>query len=286
MKISPKQISTALTSPRILTPAVFLGIGAAKTFKDYQNEPAENKKQILIKDTSVLAGASAGCALSAIIFNKFFNYELFNTNKKVLKNIEYILKQTCSSVLTSLLGVSCAILLHEPVEKFIIKKLKKNIIIEKPKENFPITNKQNEVFKDFIAATPQNTIKTAGKVITNISDLPSMRVFSAPMVALTSFSVANTSGYDNKVKKTTKEILANTLIPTIFVSATAIFANKQKSFIKYPSLLLSLAAGTITGNYIADKTEKHINKTVDIIFPYCQQTPISKKTPSDQTTNL
>ena len=266
MKISPKQISTVLTSPRVLTPAVFLGIGASKTYQDYKSEQPETKKQVLIKDSSVLAGASAGCALAAFIFDKFFDYEIFSTNKKVLKNVEYILKQACSSVLTAFLGIGCAILLHEHVEKFILKKLNRGKQIEQPVQNLArINSPQNNVFKDFIAAPPAATVKTAGKVITNISDIPSMKVFSAPMVALTSFSVANTSGYNNKLKKTTKEIIANTLMPTIFVASTAIFVNGKKALIKYPSLILSLAAGTIAGNFVADKTEKHINKTVDTI---------------------
>lgn len=261
MKISPKQISTALTSPRVLTPAVFLGVGASKTYQDYKNEPPETKKQILIKDSSVLAGVSMGCALAAFIFNKFFDYEIFSTNQKVLKNVEYILKQTCSSVLTAFLGIGCAVLLQEPVEKFLLKKFNYTKSREESKQNAVQTNiMQNNVFKDFITLPPAATVKTAGKVITNISDLPSMKVFSAPMVALTSFSVANTSGYNNKFKKTTKEIIANTLIPTIFVSMTAIFVNGKKALVKYPLLVLSLVAGTIAGNLVADKTEKHIHK--------------------------
>ena len=266
MKISLKQLSKVLTSPRVLTPAVFLGVGAGKTYRDYKKEEYPTKKQILIKDFSVLSGASAGCALAAFVFNKFFNYELFSTNKKTLKNIEYILKQSCSSVLTTLLGIGCALFLHEPIEKFLLRKLKNKQQKEQiKKSSAPKFISQTNVFKDFIINTNGSTVKTAEKVFTNMSDLPSMKVFSAPRVALTSFSVVETSGYDNKVKKTTKEIIANTLIPTIFVSTTSIFVNNQKGIIKYPSLLLSLITGTIAGNFVANKTEKQIDNTIDTI---------------------
>ena len=83
------------------------------------------------------------------------------------------------------------------------------------------------------------------------------------MIALTGFSVADTKGYHNKLKKTTYELLANVLIPTIFVSATGLFVHDKKSLVKYPALFLALVGGSYAGEFVASSFKDKIYKTID-----------------------
>ena len=92
-----------------------------------------------------------------------------------------------------------------------------------------------------------------------------MKMLSSPMIALTGFSVANTEGYDNKIKKTCYELLANTMIPTIFATTASMCVEQKKAIIKYPTLLASLILGAQIGQKTADCLQEKMNEKIDKI---------------------
>src|SRR5574344_2806219 len=117
-------------------------------------------------------------------------------------------------------------------------------------------NKQKEVDREkelariwkFLEINPKSKgYKTANSVFSNMSGIPSLSVFSSQTTALTGFSIANTKGYHNKLKKITFELLANTLILTIFISAVSLFVGKKSNKIKLPAFAGAVVAGTLTG---------------------------------------
>ena len=50
IKSIAKPIADFVTHPRVIGPAVFVGIGATKTIKDYNDTPTDERTKILLKD--------------------------------------------------------------------------------------------------------------------------------------------------------------------------------------------------------------------------------------------
>lgn len=121
----------------------------------------------------------------------------------------------------------------------------------------------SNVFSKFDYSGKDVAKKAADRVVSTVSDLPEMKILSSPMIALTGFSVANTEGYNNKIKKTSYELLANTMIPTMFVTAASLLVENKKAVVKYPSLLASLLLGAFCGKKVADSIQDDMNKKID-----------------------
>lgn len=263
-----KQIATAITKPRILAPTVFLAVGTGKMCYDFEKAKPEKKKRILAKDAAILLGSAAGFAAISPLTKLMCKNPFFKNNK--LKNVEEVLKQALAGTINTFAGIIGAIYSNELMHKYVLNKpmfLPQKDEEQKKKEDIQNAKlpEQSDVFKSFIQVSKSPAGKTANMVFTTITDLPSMKVFSSPMIALTGFSVANTEGYHNKLKKTSYELLANTLIPTIFVSTASLFVHNKSNIKKYPVLLSSLALGSIAGTKVANKYKDQIEDTIDDI---------------------
>lgn len=260
MNIKLSHISKYITHPAVLAPTVYIGIGASKMLLDYQKAEPHEKRKTLVKDVAILAGSVLGFALMSPITSLFSKKELFSN--KLIKDTSYVIKQSLAATLNTLAGVTGAVYANELMKKFV---LNKSYFCPPPvwNEDNPETQKAKNIFKSFSSITQHSATKTANRVVTNLSDIPSMSVLSAPMIALTGFSVANTEGSHNKLKKTTKEILANTLIPTIFVSITSLFVGNKKNIIKIPAIIGALILGSHIGMVTAEKTQHAVGKKID-----------------------
>ena len=96
--------------------------------------------------------------------------------------------------------------------------------------------------------------------------LPGMSVFTAvPMIALTGMSVAKLDGYNNKIKRTSKELIANSLIPSLLVAGVSLAVENKKNYIKYPALLAALIGGAYAGREVADLYQDKLDETIDSI---------------------
>ena len=262
MHITAKHINKLITNPAILEPTVFIGIGAGKMALDYQKAQENQKRKVLVKDAAILAGSVAGFALMNPLTSLLCKKYLIGVQNNIVKNTEFVLKQSISAVLNTFSGVFGAVCANELMHKYV---LNKEFFCPPPvwNEDNIETEKAKSIFKNFVTITPNVATKAANRVVSNISDIPSMRIFSAPMIALTGFSVANTDGHRNKLKKTTNEIIANSLIPTMCVSIVSLFVNNKKNIIKIPVLIAALALGSYTGMFVADKAKQGIDKTID-----------------------
>jgi len=262
MRINTKQVAKYITHPRILAPTLLIAVGAGKMLKDCNSAKPYEKKQIIIKDSAILAGSVAGFALMNPVTSLFCRKEVFIN--QVIKNTSYVIKQSLAATLNTFAGVVGAVFANEFVKKHVLNKV---YFCPPPVwlEDSPEKQKVNDIFKNFNMFPSNVATKTANRVVGNISDIPSMRVLSSPMIALTGFSVANTDGYHNKLKKTTKELMANALIPTAFVSVASLLVANKRNIIKIPALLSALVLGSYVGMVTAEKSQRVIGEKIDSI---------------------
>lgn len=295
MKISgvKNHVSNILANPRILGPAVFVAIGAAKTVEDYKKADPEHKTVVLLRDGAILTGSLAAFTLMTPFTKMFCNTEfigsivkgaqnlverqkksikissnVLRTTADIMKKTERVLKEAISGTINTLAGIAGAVLSNELMEKYVFSK--PPFLVNSEKENDIIPSEipafmqpVNEIFEKFNLSGYTYAQDAANKVFSSMVGIADIKALEKPMIALSGFSVADTKGYDNKLKKTTYDLLANVLIPTIFVSATGLFVADKKSLIKYPSLFAALVAGSYTGEFVAKNLEKKINSTID-----------------------
>lgn len=299
MKTNP--VLTILSKPRVMGPAVFVAVGVAKACQDYKKEKPETKTTILLKDSAILTGSILGFALvnpmtRAFCGTKFVELFVNRTKKivsmfykvpdkasnkaiekteKVMKNVERVIKESAAGTINTFAGIVGAIYANELMHKYVFSNPR---FVDKfsPKpanSELPVKHsgniEENGFFKSSSAFSSFNYVNkefaknTANRLFVTISDVSGMKVLEKPMIALTGFSVANTKGYHNKLKKTTYELLANTLIPTIFVTAMSLVVENKRPLIKYPTLFFALTLGAAVGSRVADFYKAKINSTID-----------------------
>jgi hypothetical protein len=216
----------------------------------------------------------------------------------MFQHIERVVKEAIAGTLNMFAGVVGAVYANEFMHKYILNKPPFTIEKQEPPEikeriKKPLSDELNEkqesdgslskktassvdnyalldknkknVFKNFRYDYSNVAKVTANRVFSTVSDLPDMKVLTKSSMALTGFSVANVEGYHNKLKKTTYELLANTFIPTLFVSIASIFVENKKSSIKLPILLSTIIAGIYTGSKVANKLKNTVNERIDKI---------------------
>lgn len=256
-----KHVTSVLTRPRILAPTVFLAVGTGKTLLDYEKAKPQRKKRIMAKDSAILAGSLAGF----LLINPFTRMLCQNPNikKAMLKNTHYVITQSIAGVLNTFAGIAGAVCANELVHKYVLNK--KYFQLPK-KPDSKVESNQNKFFLESNVFKNFNYVnKTAAQTAGAVLSLPNMSHFTAPMIALTGMSVAKTDGYNNKIKRTAKELIANSLIPTFVVSAASLLVNNQKNYVKYPVLTGALAAGSYAGTKLAEQYQDKLDETIDSI---------------------
>lgn len=254
-----KKISTVLTKPSVLAPTVFLAVGTGKTVLDYNEAKPQKKKRILAKDTAILIGSAAGFMLFKPLSNLICRFG--NVNGNIIKNTEYVITQSIAAAINTLGGILGAVAGNALAYKYVLNRpyfaVKQD---DKSESRYTPFWQNNKVFTKFDYVN-KPAIETANAVLS----LPNMNYFYAPMLALTGMSVAKTQGNSNQIKRTAKEVIANSLIPTFIVSAVSLFVHNKKNYIKYPSLLAALVVGSYCGNKIAEKYEDKLDETISSV---------------------
>ncbi len=254
-----KKISTVFTKPSVLAPTVFLAVGTGKTVLDYNNSSPQKKKRTLAKDTAILLGSAAGFMLVRPLSQAICRHG--SLNGTILKNTEYVISQSVAATINTLAGIAGAVAGNRLAYRYILNKPYFSVKSEdKSKESYTAFRLNNKVFSKFDYVN-KPAVETANAILS----LPNMNYFYAPMVALTGMSVAKTQGNNNQIKRTAKEVIANTLIPTFLVSAVSLFVHNKKNYVKYPALLAALAAGSYGGNKIAEKYEDKLDETISSV---------------------
>ena len=294
MKLSGvhKHISNILSNPRVLGPAVFVAIGASKTVKDYKKAEPEYKTNVLLRDSSILAGSLAAFTVVNPLTRMFCNTEFIGSmvkwlqrivskhnknladnnalkaTKNIMQKTERVCKEAISGTINTFAGIAGAVVSNELMDKFVFSRPpflveQKDTKYTLPSEIPGFIQPVNQIFEKFNVPPYPYAQDAANRVFSSVVGLADIKALEKPMIALTGFSVADTKGYHNKLKKTTYELLANVLIPTIFVSATGLFVHYNKSLVKYPALFLALVGGSYAGEFVARSFKDKIYKTID-----------------------
>lgn len=261
MKISSNYFNKLFTNPRVLAPVLFVAIGAGKTIMDYQEASPQRKTRTIVKNSSILCGSLLGFLLATPFTNAICKKNFCRT--KVAKYFESAMNQTIAATINTVVGVLAAVYTNELMQKYVLNKPFLNPSMDATKIN--LAKPPDNTFVNFIKVPENRTTKTVNRVFANVSDLPTMKVFSSPLIALTGLSIANTKGYHNKLKRMISEVLANTMIPTLAVCLTAAALNDKKPLIKYPAIFLSLVVGSLAGAFLAQKTQSYISDKVDLL---------------------
>lgn len=256
-----KQVSKALTSPRFLAPTVFLAVSTGKTMHDYEKAKPSKKKSVLVKDAAMLTGSLAGFMVTNPLANALCKKNLFN--KIVLKQTEYIVKQSIGAVAVTLGGILGAIGANEIAHKYILNKPYFN----EPEKKAPQVASDHKVLIESNVFQNFNYVNEEFKrTAFTVLSLPNMSLLTAaPMLALTGMSVAKTEGYNNKIKRTAKELIANSLIPTVLISGISLAVDNKKWYIKYPGLFVALTVGSLVGRKVAEKYHDKWDDAIDSI---------------------
>ena len=148
MKLSGvhKHISNILSNPRVLGPAVFVAIGASKTVKDYKKAEPEYKTNVLLRDSSILAGSLAAFTVVNPLTRMFCNTEFIGSmvkwlqrivskhnknladnnalkaTKNIMQKTERVCKEAISGTINTFAGIAGAVVSNELMDKFVFSR--------------------------------------------------------------------------------------------------------------------------------------------------------------------
>ena len=311
--------------------------GTYKIFTDYKRAPESEKKNVLLKDTFILAGSATGLAAYSVGRNNFIASPLRkNSSKFIDKGVEkfkktrvwhalntsigkviekplelitkhsYNIAKDCldntllvASGILGALGVDYLIqvshshrnIVEEKTEKEKVKvKVKPEAVIENEMMHTPVAkikkshniikrkqktestenkNTQPQVnnyvdpvsklkakFKDNVVPQDINNIvneDTKNNIISNITNMPEMKVFTNTMIGLQSLRITEEKTFKDKLRSTTNSLLKGTLVPMFFLSLASNVTKGMRSIYRVPLVFSSLVAGTMFANKKIDK---------------------------------
>ena len=311
--------------------------GTYKVFTDYKRAPESEKKNVLLKDTFILAGSATGLTAYTIGRNNFIASPLRKQSSKLIdkgvekfkktkawhalntsvgkvieKPLEVIAKHSyniakdcldntllVASGILGALGVDYLIqvshshrnIVEEKTEKEKVKvKVKPEAVIENEMMHTPLAkikkshniikrkqktestenkNTQPQVnnyvdpvsklkakFKDNVVPQDINNIvneDTKNNIISNITNMPEMKVFTNTMIGLQSLRITEEKTFKDKLRSTTNSLLKGTLVPMFFLSLASNVTKGMRSIYRVPLVFSSLVAGTMFANKKIDK---------------------------------
>ena len=311
--------------------------GTYKVFTDYKRAPESEKKNVLLKDTFILAGSATGLTAYTIGRNNFIASPLRKQSSKLIdkgvekfkktkawhalntsvgkvieKPLEVIAKHSyniakdcldntllVASGILGALGVDYLIqvshshrnIVEEKTEKEKVKvKVKPEAVIENEMMHTPVAkikkshniikrkhktestenkNTQPQVnnyvdpvsklkakFKDNVVPQDINNIvneDTKNNIISNITNMPEMKVFTNTMIGLQSLRITEEKTFKDKLRSTTNSLLKGTLVPMFFFSLASNVTKGMRSIYRVPLVFSSLVAGTMFANKKIDK---------------------------------
>jgi len=139
----------------------------------------------------------------------------------------------------------------KPVEQ---PKTPKQTKIDISKKHIDSMDKFKEKFKEKITINELKQFdkivdeETQKNILSNITNMPEMRIFNTTMIGLQSFEVAEEKTFRDKLKHTTKSLVTNTLVPMFFLSLASNITKGMKSVYRIPLVFTTMVAGTMLAN--------------------------------------
>lgn len=275
-----------------LTGAILLASGTYKTFSDYKKTPEENKNRTLARNLAVLGMATAAVFTADCFIAKKFKaktlqyYSLRITDKIIKSNLvksfmrkfmpDKTLKPTRLTALANV-AINCARDIVIAVSAltagifggFVVDKIlakcksttKKELPEKYKKQYEKVSTSFNKVMTNpmidrFANDKSKNAIINAVKIFNVAGFFPNP--FDATGTVLSSYEMSKEKNLKKVVEKTSVGILANSLIPTMFLSFTNSITKDGKMIFKLPALATSFYIGDIIGRKITQKLIKEV----------------------------
>jgi len=286
-----KVLNSKWTSATIFTVA-----GAGKVIHDYRKAPQEEKKDVLVKESTILMSSALGMFLYSSAKNTI---KTSNTTKKIVdfakkgiqklqpKNKEVkkaanvvmqdgieIFKNCADNLLLLGSGIFGGIAADELMESKYVQKLNKKFekqskeIAQKEEEINQEKEPQQEVkqlqkrknnrFSDFRNKLEGKDIQTyiesdtSKNIVSNISNIPEMKVFSNTMVGLQTLKITEEKTFRAKMKKMTHDLMSGTMLPLFFMSTASVLTKKTRALYRVPIVLGTMIAGPVLIKNVAD----------------------------------
>lgn len=272
---------------------VFAVTGMAKLASDYKNAHEDKKKYVLAHDSIVLASSALGVLGYNVLSKKTLNSKLakkaisglktavksginstpFNkAAKSFLKNSAEIANRCIDNTFMLGTGILAAIGADYAVNAVRLdKKLASKKMNTVETESFDkIYQAQNTIMNSFKQSTLNKTLDdTVGaelksNMYNRVFDFPAMRMFATSMVGMQGFEVIQEKTMKERMKHTTKCLIANSVVPMFFLSTASTLTKNMKGILRLPITFATMIFGTMYANKFLEKHQySHIssNKT-------------------------
>ncbi|MDD3593731.1 MAG: hypothetical protein PHX18_03785 [Candidatus Gastranaerophilales bacterium] len=284
----------------MLTGIILASVGGYKIYSDYKESSPENKKKTLIKNVSVIGACALGVfGMDKFVSRNLNNKQIQSCFEFILKPLEKtgfiknfigkftkkkptdILKIPAVSEITAdctknliltLTGLISGLGGGLLVDKFINKE--KSPYLKHPPQKPSIeTEEPFVVIEDLTPASRNKKIQQiifndkSRNLISNTSKVFGTAGFfinplDKPFIVLDGLSVANEKSVDKIIEQTTQGIIAETLVPTLFMSLTNSVLKSKQWFIRLPAIGGALVLGSFTGNKAGALFNKKITEEI------------------------
>lgn len=263
---------------------LFGATGVYKAYSDYKKAPYQEKDKVLLHDSLIFAGSTAGIMafkygdfsllknpikkISNSFSEKVKQTKLFqnlkeSSSKHIKKPVKILFKHAkditkdcledgamVSSGIMGAIGANYFIKLSHFNNKLLDEI--KNIKNENDNNNNTdfLKNKngiieKSDIEKHFDSIVDKETKKT---IIDSIPVLPELKFFNSSILGKQVFEVSEEKTFKDKLKHTTKCLISNSLVPLFFLSLSTNLTKGMKSLYRIPIIFSTVAAGTSITN--------------------------------------
>lgn len=189
--------------------------------------------------------------------------------KYSLNSIERAIKDCIGAAFLTLSAFGGALGANALLTKIIFKKRKnpeqkpeKTISQEEFKENTKKEEKRIARYMKFVDdKIAKDSANNAFSAI--IKDIPALKMLDKPLVALAGFDIIKEKTFEDRFKRTTNELIANTLIPTFIISIATAITQNMHNFIRFPLVVLSAVGGAYAGKQAGEKVKNKFPEHLD-----------------------
>ena len=108
----------------------------------------------------------------------------------------------------------------------------------------------NKLENDFDKVVDEDT---KNNILSNITNMPEMRVFTNTMIGLEGLRIAEEKTFKDKLTRTTNSLLKGTLVPMFYLSLASNITKGMKGLYRVPLVFSTMVAGTMFTNKAIDK---------------------------------
>jgi len=276
-----------IKSPKTLTPLLVIGMGGYQTVKNYKAAEKEDKNKVIVRDLSILSASIVGILMFQKATSRIFNIKFFSTLLTKVTNLVKKVKIPTflekakpivnkAGTFTKNRIVDARDILKSTVEEFngclggIIGGLTASFAVEKlgfSTSQIQNNNNQNNDSPNYnLRNNPDNAVESVAKVAKTIG-AKTLQAVDLPITSVDSYSVTQEKGIENKFKKASYELIANSLIPALFLATTVKATQNLNKYAKLGLRGLSAITGLFLGHHAAMHFDKEVTQEIkeDII---------------------